>query len=104
MIDLVQKLLKPFKSAMIVMEGNNYTTVSFITKVTKAIHTELTEVSNSSVAPETATSVKNLEIRLIKYFRLQWLGNKESLLYVKLNVYVAGSNLGFLQFFPWLLI
>jgi hypothetical protein len=59
-IELVHKVLKPFKSAMIVLEGENYVTISFIPTVIKAIRTQLRDVSNAPVAPGPATVVKNL--------------------------------------------
>ena len=40
-IELVHKALKPFKSAMIVLEGENYVTVSLIPTVIKVICTQL---------------------------------------------------------------
>ena len=40
-IELVHNVLKPFNSAMIVLEGKNYVTVSFIPTAIKAIRTKI---------------------------------------------------------------
>ena len=85
MIEPVHKVLKPFKSAMIVLEDKNYVTVSFIPTVIKAMYTKLRDASNAPVTPGPATSVKNLATRLLKYFRLRWLGDEESQFYGKVK-------------------
>ena len=77
-IELVHKVLKPFKPAMIILEGENYVTISCIPTVIKTIHTKLRDASNDPVSPGPETSVKNLATILLKYFRLRWLGDKES--------------------------
>ena len=69
-IELVHKVFKPFKSDMIVLEGENYVTISFIPTVSKSIRTNIREVSNSPVVPGPEASVKNLATRLLKDFRL----------------------------------
>ena len=77
-IKLVHKVLKPSESAMIVLEGENYVTVSMIPTVIKAILTKLRDVSNARVASGPTTLVNNLAMILLKDFRLRWLGDKES--------------------------
>ena len=50
-IELVHNFLKPFKSSMIVLESENYMTVSFILTVIKAICNKLRELVHAPVAP-----------------------------------------------------
>ena len=68
-IELVHKVLKLFKSAMIFLEGDNCVTVSFIPTLIKVICTKLRYTSNSTVEPGPSTSVKNLVKISTKYFR-----------------------------------
>ena len=76
LIELVHKVLKPFKSATIVVEVKNYVTVSFIPTLTKSMYTKLRDVISAPVAPGPKTSAKKLTTRLLKDFRLRWLGDQ----------------------------
>ena len=49
------------------------------------MYTKLRDASNAPVTPGPATSVKNLATRLLKYFRLRWLGDEESQFYGKVK-------------------
>jgi hypothetical protein len=65
----VHELLKPFKDAQKLLEGEKYVTLSLLPSAIKAIRNALIQISEAQGEGEAQKRVKNLAKRLLHDFR-----------------------------------
>jgi hypothetical protein len=68
----VHELLKPFKDAQKLLEGEKYVTLSLLPSAIKAIRNALIQISEAQGEGEAQKRVKNLAKRLLHDFRERW--------------------------------
>lgn len=77
-IALVHTVLKPFKLAQELLEGEKYVTISWIPTALQGIRKQLTAVvEDAAIDTEAQRAVKNLATRLLHDFRTRWLDERD---------------------------
>jgi hypothetical protein len=74
----VHQLLKPFKNAQKLLEGDKYVTLSLLPIAIKSIRTALINIVGAEGDGEAQNRVKNLAKRLLFYFRERWKPDEAS--------------------------
>jgi hypothetical protein len=74
----VHQLLKPFKDAQLLLEGDQYVTLSLLPFAVKAIRVALLNIVVAPGDGEAQTRVKNLAKRLLCDFRERWKQDDDS--------------------------
>jgi hypothetical protein len=74
----VHQLLKPFKNAQKLLEGEKYGTLSLLPIAIKSIRTVLTKIIGTEGGNKAQNRVKNLAKRLLFDFRERWKPDEAS--------------------------
>jgi hypothetical protein len=74
----VHQLLKPFKNAQKLLEGDKYVTLSFLPIAIKSIRTALIKIVGAEGGCEAQSRVKHLGKRLLFYFCERWKPDEAS--------------------------
>jgi hypothetical protein len=99
----VHQLLKPFKNAQKLLEGDKYVTLSLLPIAIKSIRTDLIRIVGADGGGEAQNRVKNLAKWLLFYFRERWKPDEASQ-YLEGDIVTRGQGTGKLDFTHWLLL